>query len=533
MRLRRLKIEQSLASGGLFNGLDVWFERDLDGKSNEPLAPLCLIGPNGSGKSQFLQLLAEIFQAAWHEHAPEQERTSANSEVLFELTYLISAEPESEPVEVRLVRSKNGRSIGPIELYLRDIENPIKAESEEFGKYLPSIIVGYTSGDNETLSLPFLVSRSGYAKDVREAALSDTVGAKVSDNRLMLVDYGTNLEVLFANMLLGDEDARKGILEHAGLSDLASCRCIIRLAHSAVSYKANQKQRNKTGRKKIQLTEELEETIRRLKCTATCWHEDSKNETYTFDFFIDIATRNAVQHFWKDALSLYKALHKFSLLNDLVIKKEARDRMNKAVTERRFAARLPEPLQDDLVFGFEEVRFWPKQHGADPVDYVALSDGEHQQALILGAYAMISEGKALFLLDEPESHFNPQWRVQFVKRLMDLRDGRANQEMLLTTHAPFVASDMSRDQVLVFERSDGHISVTPPDIETYGASYDRILEHCFKIRPPISQIANDEIKELLSSDNIKKLEEAMSRLGDSVEKTFVAAHLRKLISKEN
>ena len=49
MRLRRLKVEKSKAGGGLFDGADVWFGRDEDGKSNEPLAPLCLIGPNGSG----------------------------------------------------------------------------------------------------------------------------------------------------------------------------------------------------------------------------------------------------------------------------------------------------------------------------------------------------------------------------------------------------------------------------------------------------------------------------------------------------
>ena len=533
MKLRRLRIEQSSVSDGLFDGLDVWFERKLPEKSSQSLTPLCLIGPNGTGKSQLLQLLAEIFQAAWHAHAPDQERVSANNEVLFELTYLIAPDPGSAPVEVRLIRTRDVRGPTSIKLYRKGSETPIEASSGEFGKHLPSIVVGYTSGDNETLSLPFLVSRGGYAKDVREAALRDPFGATVSDNRLMLVDYGTNLEVLFANMLLGDEDARNEILDHAGLSDLASCRCTIRLAHSAVSYQAKPEQRKKTRRKKIQLTEELEETIRRLKRTATCWSEDPKTETFTFDFFVNSATRVAVHHFWKDALSLYKALHKFSLLNDLVIKKEARDRMNKAVTERRFAARLPEPTQDDLVFGFEEVRFWSRSGGVSAVDYVLLSDGEHQQALILGTYAMISEENALFLLDEPESHFNPQWRVQFVKRLMDLQGGRGSQEMLMTSHAPFLASDMNRGQVLVFDRSEGHLTVGPPNIETYGASYDRILEHCFMIRPPISQIANNEIQTLLASDNIEELKEALSRLGDSVEKTFVAAHLRRLISKEH
>jgi len=160
VRLRRLTIKQASACGGLFDGVDVWFGREDDGKSNEPLVPLCLIGPNGSGKSQFLQLIAEIFQAAWHEYAPDQERMSANADVLFELTYLISPEEGGKPEEVRLVRRLKGRKPGPIELY-RGEEAPILPKSEEFGRYLPSLVIGYTSGDNETLSLPFLASRSG------------------------------------------------------------------------------------------------------------------------------------------------------------------------------------------------------------------------------------------------------------------------------------------------------------------------------------------------------------------------------------
>ncbi len=61
MRLRLLKIERSGTGGGLFDGTQIWFGRDSDGKVDAPLAPLCMIGPNGSGKSQFLQLIAEIF----------------------------------------------------------------------------------------------------------------------------------------------------------------------------------------------------------------------------------------------------------------------------------------------------------------------------------------------------------------------------------------------------------------------------------------------------------------------------------------
>ncbi len=54
MRLKRLKVLQTVGSGGLLDGLEVWLERPSS--ANEHLAPLCLLGPNGSGKSQFLQL---------------------------------------------------------------------------------------------------------------------------------------------------------------------------------------------------------------------------------------------------------------------------------------------------------------------------------------------------------------------------------------------------------------------------------------------------------------------------------------------
>jgi restriction system-associated AAA family ATPase len=527
MKLIKLYIERSKASGGMFDGVEVWFGRDVNETIDKALAPICLIGPNGSGKSQFLQLIAEVFQAAWHAHAPEQERISSNDEVLFELHYLIKPESENRSRHIKLLRTQKGRRIG-IELY-HDSEGPILPTDPEFGKYLPSLVVGYTSGDNETLSLPFLASRSGYADEVAIVARKRT-DRIAPDNRLMLIDYGTNLEVLFANLILGQKSAREEILRHARISDLASCRCRIRLAHAAAP-KAPKELAKLTGRKGIQLTTELEATIDQLKKSATCWQEDPKSETYTFDFFVTDATREAFAHFWDDALQLYRNLHKFALLNDLAIPKVARDRLKKEIKERRFASRLPEPQQEDMVFGFEEVRFWPEDRAREAVDYVSLSDGEHQQALILGAYAMVTDANAIFLLDEPESHFNPQWRVKFVQRLMELTGGRGPQELLMTTHAPFVPSDMPREQVMIFSRCENKIEVQEPKIETFGAAFDRILETCFDVRPPNSKIAEEMIQHLLKSDDMEEVERGFNDLGPSTGKALIADHLRKMKSR--
>lgn len=528
MRLRLLKIEKSAAGGGLFDGAEIWFGREMDGKTNEPLAPLCLIGPNGSGKSQFLQLIAEIFQAAWHEHAPNEERRSANEEVLFDLAYMIAPDGSDNPETVRLVRTIKGKKVGPIEL-IRGEDEVIKAGTPEFGKYLPSMIIGYTSGDNETLSLPFLASRSGYADDVARAALGDNPDKSVPDNRLMLIDYATNLEVLFANLMLGSKHVRGEILRHASLGDLASCRCVVRLAHSIVP-KAPKKQAAKSKRKGIQLTAELEEIIDRLKKIATCWNVEEKTETYTFDFFITEATREAFGYFWEGAFPLYKSLHKLALLNDLAIPKPTRERLKREIKDRRFASRPPQPQQEQMVFAFEEVKFWPEDRSAAAVDYVSLSDGEHQQALVLGTYAMVQDSNAVFLLDEPESHFNPKWRVKFFQRLLDMTGDRGNQDVLLTTHAPFVPSDMPREQVMIFSRNQdtGKVEVIEPQIETFGATFDRILETCFNIRPPNSYIAEEQIEALLKSDNVAEVEAGFHELGPSSGKALVADHLRRL-----
>ena len=462
----------------------------------------------------------------------------ASAHTLFELEYSISPSPKAPPERVKLRREQKGRRTQQIEMlrFTEDDWEWIPPNAPEFGARLPALIVGYTSGDNETLSLPFFVSRSGYSADVREAALpqvkrgrKSSAGEKVADNRLLLIDYSTHLEVLVANLLLGDDQVRKAIIDHARLDRLASFRCVVQLNHLT-----RLRTRGAIGakRKGIQLTTELEEYIEALKRTATCWNYDRAKEVYTFDMFVDEEMQHAISQFFESSIELYRAFHKLALLNDLAIPKAARDRLEREIETRRFASRLPEPQDEDKVFRFEQVRFARDVDGQSQelLDYVSLSDGEHQQAQIFGVFSMITEGNALFVLDEPESHFNPQWRIQFVKRLKELPiKNRGAQEVLLTSHAPFVPSDLSRDQVHIFSKDHtGKVLVRFPDIETYGATFDRVLEHCFEVRPPISQLARDEINELMKDGTVDDLREAMAKFGSSVEKAFLADRLRQL-----
>jgi restriction system-associated AAA family ATPase len=543
VKLTWVHIIKAATCGGLLDGLEV----GLRGVSSEPeqFVPLCLVGPNGAGKSQFLQVIAEAFQSVFHACVQEEERVVGNENLQFEIEYMIRLAPTVEPAFVRLSRRATSKRRPVTKVERKDglewVDCPIDQPATH--ELLPSRVIGYTSGDNETLSLPFLVSRSGYSDAVGKQALHLEAGERdkpVPDTRLMLVDYGTHLEVLVANLVLGSMEERDALLCEAKLRELHSFRCVIQLAHRAVP-RLSARVSASSSRKGVQLTKELESYIEQLKRCSTCYSFEEKTETYIFDFLVSDETRLAFRCFWVTAIELYSSLHKISMLNDLAIPKVSRERLRRDIKARRFASRLPEPQDEDRVFRFEQVRFLP-QDGEGVVDYVSLSDGEHQLAQILGTMCMASFVNVLFLLDEPESHFNPQWRVKFISRLMDLptANGRrceitalsAQQDCLLTTHAPFVPSDMTRENVLIFQKTQDGVQVCRPDIETFGATFDTILEECFGVRPPMSEVPRREIKDLMESKNAVEVKAGIARLGDSVEKVFLMDHLRQLIQQE-
>lgn len=545
MKLTRVHVIKAATCGGLLDDLDVDLRDPMDGP--EHFDPLCLVGPNGTGKSQFLQVIAEAFQVVFNACAPDEERQRGNDDLQFEIEYAIHRAPDHESVRVRLTRRSEGkrRATLKVERY-NDLDwVECSLADPDTRSLLPARVIGYTSGDNETLSLPFLVSRSGYAEEVAESARSKDLAEKakpIPDTRLMLIDYATHLEVLVANLVLGAEDERTALLGDAKLREIHSFRCIIQLAHRAVS-RLSARERVGNKRKGVQLTAELERYIDQLKRCSTCYSEDEESETYVFDFLVNDQTREAFRCFWESAFDLYSALHKLSMLNDLAIPRPARKRLKRDIKTRRFASRLPEPQDEDRVFRFEQVRFAPEA-GEESVDYVSLSDGEHQLAQILGTMCMVSNANVLFLLDEPESHFNPQWRVKFISRLLELptANGKrgesgsasAQQDCLLTTHAPFVPSDMSSENVLIFKRDNGgaRVKVDRPAIQTYGTTFDTILQECFGVHPPISGVPRAEIEKAMKSEDPEEIKAAIVRLGDSVEKVFLMDRRRQLLQQQ-
>ncbi|CAN7485501.1 restriction system-associated AAA family ATPase [Rhizobacter sp. LjRoot28] len=538
MKLLRVHIVSAQSCGGLLDGIEVCLRES--GANQFVFEPLCLIGRNGAGKSQFIQVIAEALQSLLHAAAPSEERAEGNPDLQFEIEYEITVNGQQDPVHVKAARLAEGRRRPTVTLAKKALDEWVdcKFSDPKTAALLPTKVIGYTSGANETLSLPFLVSRSGYADEVGRRALDESKAQDaVPDTRLMLIDYGTHLEVLAANLLLGSTEQRLALLDDARVQDFHSFRCVVQLAHSAAP-KAPAAKGEARRRKGIQLTDELESYLDQLRRCATSYHHEPNTDSYTFDFLVTGETRKAFASFWSSSLGLYAALHKLAMLNDLAIPKTTRERFRRETQQRKFASRLPEPQDEDKVFRFERVVF--SASGAQGlVDYVSLSDGEHQMAQLLGTMCMVSFPNALFLLDEPESHFNPQWRVKLLTKVLALPTAcgvreehgpAAMQDCLLTTHSPFVPSDMPKERVFIFSKNDetGRIEIRNPDIETFGTTFDAILAECFEIRPPISDVSMAKIESLKSSDDPATIQEGMLELGDSVEKIMLADRVRQL-----
>jgi restriction system-associated AAA family ATPase len=192
---------------------------------------------------------------------------------------------------------------------------------------------------------------------------------------------------------------------------------------------------------------------------------------------------------------------------------------------------VPTLASDQRIMRFKYVRFSKK--GVDqPMMLKELSDGEHQLLHSLGLCLLFRNTNSLFLLDEPETHFNPDWRANFITRLRQCLPGTDNvgQEMLITTHSPFLISDSKPEKVLVFkkDKKTRDVSISNPPFNTLGASINKItMSNIFDKRETIGGYAQSELDKLRvrfeqGNENPDKLiDDIHQRLGDSVEKVLL------------
>lgn len=114
----------------------------------------------------------------------------------------------------------------------------------------------------------------------------------------------------------------------------------------------------------------------------------------------------------------------------------------------------------------------------EPFDFDQLSEGEKQLLAVVGALQLINRPDNLVLLDEPDTHLNPQWSWDYPSMLTEAFDveQRRRSTVLIATHTPIMISGMTSDQVLLAHLpSDGGPAFTRPRRHPRGQGIANLL----------------------------------------------------------
>lgn len=83
-----------------------------------------------------------------------------------------------------------------------------------------------------------------------------------------------------------------------------------------------------------------------------------------------------------------------------------------------------------------------------------MSEGEQQLLMVLGLLRFTREEESLFLLDEPDTHLNPSWSVQYLDFLKKVGGAQENSHIIMATHDPLVVAGLDKEQVQILTRDE-------------------------------------------------------------------------------
>lgn len=581
MKLLRLKITDPKGFRSLQAGFEYRFRSEWDLQEEQGFAPFVCVGPNGSGKSNLLEALAAIFyhlECIYLENLPDSFRfedetnpggfrSDTATPDGFEIEYLI------RPQDALKTKDYSGQA------HVRIAKQPGEAprwfllnHAEQKGaveltigqtlarQLLPDYVLGYSSGENEILSLPFFKMRFVQFDEYDQALKQQLPYPGRPESQLVYLDSGFSQAILLCNLLFQDADALTPFRDDVKIDELKEFRIIIRRSieveesritafgsqdeskqesieeivksHPALTVIEDESQANRYRVNLVQLLDGGDTTdkiIPRLIRCATCWYLDEASDTLTLDYRVNEATRQAFRENFdfevnRSPIALFQAFQVLLTLNLFAVSDSLKADLYQS-DSHYVSETVPTLASDERIMRFKYVKF-RKTDVAEPVMLKNLSDGEHQLLHTLGLCLLFKNTQSLFLLDEPETHINPDWRANFVTRLHQSFNGSDGQEMLVTTHTPFLISDSRPEKVLVFNKTDGVVSVSHPDYNTLGASINKITMATFGKRETIggqAQAMLDGLRQRFEQgeDKERLVAEINRQLGDSVEKVLL------------
>lgn len=576
MRLKRIKLNSNFRS--LHSGFEIDFIENKPDSYSE-VNPYCLIGRNGSGKSNLLELLAFIFynlELRCLEFFPEIfDKMDANYQIPEPSTKKRDETyPKSYELEYYIGKNliKVIKKDGAEEAIYKN-DDLLKSLKDDKDAILPKFIVGYSSGENEILSLPFFKMRF-IQYDEYLKYLSDELPYSSPESRMVYLDSEYSQAIFLCNFLFQPEEILDVFQDVLGISETKEFRIVINQRHMhALEHEIQLNAGSETGINElntycgelfkltsdmltkvgstdsskilelvskiesqaqqtsitdyIELTSSLSQQIKKLRNCATLEYFDNEKGHLVLDFFVDDKLKEAFRFYFKDEysepspLELFKLFQVLLSLNLYQIEDDVKDKIYRS-TSLFAKGRASLPHWEDRIFRFK--RFMIKKNDSAILSK-SLSDGEYQFLHTIGLALLYKNTNSIFLLDEPETHFNPEWRAKYISVLKKCFKGDLQTpEVLITSHSPFIISDTNENNVLIFTKDDnGTTNCVRPDFNTFGASVSKITSKVFGTNSSIGDNSKNELElfklQLDNNSDLKSLAaEVDEKFGESVEK---------------
>lgn len=444
--------------------------------SNRPIRSHALIGQNGTGKSNLIEALITIFRDVDLDH--------------------------DAPFDYELEYSIRGYSVR-IEAHTSRQKRPyvwINGKQESQGyllknrELLPAHIFAYYSGRNERIEALFqehqqrfnqrqeittdvvlsehlLENFTGSDEDIRaieeakrrrEARLKQT-----GDDRLRRLFYcrGGHSQLVLLACLLSDDPVFQKVLKNLHIESLESALFVLkepyRLREKRRSGKFDERDLNEGDpRFWYARGNVVSEFLDKLWQVAWAPIEQEVNKQ------IDFRGRKEKQ---KQLYLFVPSQDKLKQLGELIGSTDS------------FFRYAEGAYVGDLI---DEIRIVVKkrdEHGGN-VSFTHLSEGELQMLTVLGLMRITRDDHCLFLLDEPDTHLNPIWKLRYFYDIEGVlnSDGAAlapsESQIIITTHDPMMVGSLKREQVHILRREGNFTLVDTPDEHPQGMGVTGLLK---------------------------------------------------------
>jgi len=513
MKLLRLRLDNSFRS--LPAGFQLIFRENNSGLQENLNEPICLVGINGSGKSNILEALGEIFSYLDQTFLKFVNKHSDSPLInSFELEYLLPFAGDMEfitsdndiKIDTEFIHIKIVKLIDALPSFYWFYNNEERTIVVGMESVLPKRIIGYSSGQNELLSIPFTKIKFRYYNTLLQEFKS-TYRDNVDYSRLRYIDYEENSNILLANFLMAKNNEADVLKETILVDDIDSFELVIN--------------RNKNKRGTLPIDVDIDKLLIFFESKSTDKVVIAPNIIrHIFTHIKDL--KKDLQNNFVDAAGLYTLFKRLGYLNLNFVDKGKIDDLLVSNIEIYNNYDLTDFTPINRLFQISEVKI--KKTNIDyPINYKNLSDGEHQFIHVIGTLLIFKEETSLFLFDEPETHFNPQWKYEYTEIFKKVTNSHKSQ-IIMTTHDPVLISGLSKENVIVFNKPNHGIERTyKPDKDLKGMGVDAILtSEIFGLNTTLDSGTLNEMIELrtllLKKQNLEINKEEQERYFELYEK---------------